>query len=184
MTEPGFLARHGILRNAIRADLLQFHLPFFGVFLVALVLSARGGDLEGIWFTLWSVVKQPGSLLDLPAQKAIGLTLFVCGLSVMLVAQITLRRSYSATLVIRKGHQLIQHGIYRLVRHPIYLGGLAAILGLPLYASSLAGLLTTVVLIPILLNRIRLEEGLLVEEFGEGYLLYRRRTRKLIPFVY
>jgi protein-S-isoprenylcysteine O-methyltransferase Ste14 len=184
MAEPGFLARHGILRNAIRADLLQFHLPFFGVFAVALVLSFRGGDLEGIWGTLWRVIRQPGSLLDLSPQKAIGLILFVGGLTVMLVGHITLWRNYSGFLVIKEGHQLIQHGIYRLVRHPIYLGLLVVIVGLPLYGSSLYGLLTMVVLIPILLNRIRLEEALLIEEFGDAYLSYRGRTRKLIPFVY
>ena len=39
-------------------------------------------------------------------------------------------------------------------------------------------------LIPIFLNRIRMEERLLTEEFGDEYRAYKEATRKLIPFVY
>jgi protein-S-isoprenylcysteine O-methyltransferase Ste14 len=40
------------------------------------------------------------------------------------------------------------------------------------------------VLIPIVLNRIRMEERMLIEEFGDAYQAYRKATRKLIPFLY
>jgi protein-S-isoprenylcysteine O-methyltransferase Ste14 len=39
-------------------------------------------------------------------------------------------------------------------------------------------------LIPVFLNRIRIEERMLIEEFGDAYREYRETTRKLIPFVY
>ena len=55
---------------------------------------------------------------------------------------------------------------------------------MPVYASSLFGLLTMLVLIPILLNRIRMEERLLTEEFGDAYRTYKETTSKLIPFIY
>jgi protein-S-isoprenylcysteine O-methyltransferase Ste14 len=86
--------------------------------------------------------------------------------------------------VIREDHQLITHGIYSLSRHPIYFGVLIAIMGLPVLAQSLYGFLVLSLLIPIFLNRIRMEEELLAEEFGDAYRTYKEATKKLIPFVY
>ncbi len=58
-----------------------------------------------------------------------------------------------------------------------------ALTGLPVYAASLYGFLTMLVLIPIILNRIRLEEKLLTEEFQEQYQEYKSTTKRLIPFI-
>ena len=113
-----------------------------------------------------------------------GLVLIVIGGPITLVAAVTMRRSYSSTLVIREDHRLIQHGIYGYLRHPIYFGTTLALMGLPLCISSLYGFLVMLLVIPLFLNRIRIEEGLLLEEFGEEYGEYRKRVPKLVPFVY
>jgi protein-S-isoprenylcysteine O-methyltransferase Ste14 len=55
---------------------------------------------------------------------------------------------------------------------------------MPVFAGSLYGLLTMSALIPVLLYRIRIEERLLTEEFGDAYRSYRDATSKLIPFIY
>ena len=102
----------------------------------------------------------------------------------MLFGQLTLWRNYSATVVIRENHQLITHGIYHFTRNPMYLGGIMVFTGLPVYVASLYGLLTSLVLIPIILNRVRLEEELLTEEFQDAYQKYKQTTKKLIPFIY
>ncbi len=102
----------------------------------------------------------------------------------MLVSQATLWRNYSATVVIRADHQLITHGIYRFTRNPIYLGGIMVVTGMPVYAASLYGFLTMLILVPIILNRIKMEEKLLTEEFGDAYRMYKEATKKLIPFIY
>jgi len=183
MAKRGFLERHRIVRNAIREDLLYFALPAFLVFFAGLVVSAWDG-YDGLVAKIWELVRQPGSLYLLSVQNIVGLTLFIVGLTTALVAQITLRRFYSSTLVIREDHQLITHGIYRFTRHPIYLGVIIAIIGVPVYASSLYGLLLMSALIPILLNRIRIEERMLTEEFGDAYRTYKEATSKLIPFIY
>jgi protein-S-isoprenylcysteine O-methyltransferase Ste14 len=39
-------------------------------------------------------------------------------------------------------------------------------------------------LIPVFLLRIKIEERLLIEEFGDAYLMYKESTSKLIPFIY
>ncbi len=183
MAKNGFLKRHGIVRNAIKKDILYFALPGLAVFFIELLFCARDG-LSGFWGTIWGLVKQPQNLFMFPVQSIIGLALVMIGFIIMLVGQATLWRNYSSTLVIREDHQLITHGIYRFTRNPIYLGAIIVITGLPVYAASLYGFLTSLALIPIILNRIRLEEKLLTEEYQDAYQKYKETTKKLIPFIY
>jgi protein-S-isoprenylcysteine O-methyltransferase Ste14 len=185
MAKGGFLKRHGIVRNAIREDILYFAIPALLIFTAGLVLSYRAlDDRSGVVPTLWNLVRQPSSIHFLSVQNIVGLFLFVIGLTIMIVGQATLFRNYSGTVVIREDHQLITHGIYRFTRNPIYLGGIMAVTGLPVYVASLYGFLTSLALIPIILNRIRLEEKLLTEEFQDAYQKYKETTKKLIPFIY
>ena len=183
MAKSGFLKKHGITRNAIKKDLIQFVLPGMTVFIIELQFCARN-HLSGIWGTIWDLVKQPQTLFMLPVQSVIGLALFIIGLLILLIGQISLWRNYSGTVVIREDHQLITRGIYRFTRNPMYLGLIMVVTGLPVYVASLYGFLTSLVLIPIILNRIRLEEKLLTEEFQDAYMKYRETTKKLIPFIY
>jgi protein-S-isoprenylcysteine O-methyltransferase Ste14 len=48
--------------------------------------------------------------------------LFLFGITVMCWGQVTLHHNYAPTVVIKEGHQLVKHGIYRWVRNPMYLG--------------------------------------------------------------
>ncbi len=54
-------------------------------------------------------------------------------------------------------------------------------MGAPAYASSGYGALVLSALVPLILLRVRIEEGLRVDQFGDEY---RARTKKLIPFVW
>lgn len=183
MSRQRHLAKHGIVRSAIRDDLLCFGLPGMVVFFVALVVCARDG-YDGLLRAIWGLLSQPRSWRQVSVPNLSGLIVFVFGLTVAIVAVVTLGRCYSSSLVIRRDHRLVTHGIYQLTRHPIYFGVIVACYGIPVFASSLAGLILMSALIPIFLIRIRMEEKLLVDEFGEAYRSYRARTRKLIPFVY
>jgi protein-S-isoprenylcysteine O-methyltransferase Ste14 len=175
--------RFSTVRSEVRRDLLFFGIPALLVLFCGLVVSQRDG-YDGLVATMWGLVRHPENLRLLSAWNIAGLILCVVGLSIAITAVMTLKRFYSSTLVTRVDHQLIQHGLYRIVRHPIYLGALTTIMGVPVYAQSLYGFLTMSVLIPIVLNRIRMEERMLIEEFGDAYEVYRKATSKLIPFVY
>jgi len=160
-----------MVRNEFRKDILFFALPaLFVVFAGAGVCVWDLARRES--FSLWSV------------HNVVGLVLIVIGLTSNLVAAGTLRRNYSSSLVVREGHQLITHGIYRFTRNPIYLGVIMVMLGMPIFISSLVGFLVMSALIPLVLIRIRIEEGMLEAEFGEAYREYKEKTRKLIPFIY
>jgi len=184
MAKRGFLAKHGIVRSAIRKDLLFFGLPALVVLLLGLIVSAQNG-YDGMVETLFKVLLHPQDASQLSAAKVVGLVLMVTGFTIAFVAVYKLKRFYSSTLVTREDHRLVTHGIYRFVRHPIYLGVLVIlVVAVPVYSSSLWGFLTMSLLIPIFLNRIRMEERLLVDHFGDAYRAYQASSRKVIPFLY
>ena len=172
MAKDGFLSRIGIVRNALRKDLLYFFIPWITVLCIEMQFVAR------------DLIKQPQSLSSFSVESIIGLTLFIIGFTVMLVGHITLWKNYSSFVVIHRDHRLITHGIYRFTRNPIYLGVLMVFFGLPIFVASLYGFLTSLVMIPIFLYRIRLEEGLLTEEFQDAFQKYKKAAKRLIPFIY
>jgi protein-S-isoprenylcysteine O-methyltransferase Ste14 len=172
------------VRSAFKKDLVQFAIPGLIVFGVELSLLASGA-LHGFWGRLWGVISHPSNMADLPTLTVAGMFFFVIGLGIMCWGQVTLHRNYSGTVVIREGHKLITHGIYRYVRNPMYFGLLIGVcFGLPAYGRSLNAFLVSLLLVPIILNRIRLEEELLTEHFGDEYLDFKASTKRLIPFVY
>jgi len=183
MPKRSYLERQGIVRSNIKKDLLFFAIPALLVLTTGLVVSVLDG-FDGLVIKTWELGTPPENLYTFSALNILGMAIFVVGMTIAFVAVFTLRRSYSGTLVIREDHQLVTHGIYRYTRHPIYLGVLIAILGLPIFAASLYGLLVMSALIPIILNRIRMEERLLTEEFGDVYRDYQETTSKLVPFIY
>ena len=171
------------VRNAIREDMLYFAAPAMLVFTTGLVVSFLVGK-RSLRDMLLEMVNQPDKLPTISWQNILGMALFVVGLTIAIIAVVTLRESYYSTLVIRDDHRLVAHGIYRYTRHPVYLGVLTAIIGIPIFTSSLYGLLIMLSLIPIFLYRIRMEERLLTAEFGDAYREYQETTSKLVPFVY
>jgi protein-S-isoprenylcysteine O-methyltransferase Ste14 len=187
MANNEFLKRHGIVRNAIKEDMIYFAAPALIVFTIGLVFCAIAGARAGLtnfWGIVWGLIKQPRDLFTFPMHSIMGLATIMIGFIIMLVGQITLYRNYSSTVVIREDHQLITHGIYRFARNPVYLGLIMVVIGFPVFVASLYGFVTMLVLIPIILNRIRLEEKLLTEEFQDAYQSYKETTKKLIPFIY
>jgi len=106
------------MRRTVKKDILLFGIPALTVFFLGLMVSARDG-YNGLVGTIWDLIKHPEKLRLLSAWNIAGLSLFIVGLSIAIVAQLTLKRFYSSTLVTRKDHQLITHGVYQdmLIKH-------------------------------------------------------------------
>ncbi len=83
----------------------------------------------------------------------------------------------------RDDAKLVETGAYRLVRHPIYSGLFFAFLGWALRLHSSPAIIYALLLFIILDIKARAEERWLLEKFP-GYAAYRRRVRRLIPFIY
>lgn len=132
-----------------------------------------------------------GKVIRVESLSAINLALLSVGLGMILlggiirfVAIATLKKNFSGRLRIRDDHTLIKNGIYRWVRHPAYIGASLLFLGFPVMLSSVLGFLVTLLLVPYLLHRIKLEERMLVGRFGAEYEDYMGSSKKLVPFVY
>jgi protein-S-isoprenylcysteine O-methyltransferase Ste14 len=113
-----------------------------------------------------------------------GVALFALGGALRLWPVFVLGRRFSGLVAIQPGHSLVTDGIYRLIRHPSYLGLLVNSLGWALAFRSGVGVLLALLLIPPLIARIRAEEALLRSQFGDQYDAYCRRTSRLIPGLY
>ena len=84
---------------------------------------------------------------------------------------------------VRNARGLVTTGIYRYIRHPQYTGIFCFTLGWVVHWPSYV----TLVLWPILLTAYvwlaKQEEQQVIQEFGEQYLTYTRKTRRFIPFL-
>lgn len=113
-----------------------------------------------------------------------GILLFAGGIAINIWAMATLRAMYTVRLDIQEGHKLVTDGPYRIVRHPGYFGFLLALPGMGLALGSLTLLAFTVAIVVWIVYRVRDEEAMLIERFGDEYRAYQRRTKRLIPSVY
>ena len=91
-----------------------------------------------------------------------------------------LRHSFS---IMAEARQLVTAGVYRLVRHPLYLAEEIAAIGVVMQFFSLWTALILAVQIGFQLRRMRNEEVILAEIFPE-YLAYRERTARILPGIY
>lgn len=94
-----------------------------------------------------------------------------------------LGRSLTPLPAPRADAELVQTGPYRFVRHPIYAGGIALAFGWALLARGWLTLAWAAVLLVYLDVKSAREERWLLERYP-AYAAYRRRVRKLIPFLY
>jgi protein-S-isoprenylcysteine O-methyltransferase Ste14 len=125
-----------------------------------------------------------GMPIRLSLVNVAGLGLFLIGVYIRVVAMRALGKYFLTDLRTLQNHRLVKQGIYKHIRHPAYLGTVLFSIGIPLIFSSLYGFLLMLVLFPSYLYRIRIEESVLLEEFGEEYQEYMKKTKKIIPFIY
>ena len=120
----------------------------------------------------------------IPAIAWLGLITLCAGLWLFFRSHADLGRNWSISLEIREQHALVQSGVYRLIRHPMYssffLSALAQLFLFPNWLAGASGLLGVGILYAF---RVRQEERMMRESFGDEYLGYSARTKRLIPWV-
>ncbi len=113
------------------------------------------------------------------------MTVLAAALAIRWTAIITLGKSFSANVAIHQSQKVHRTGLYRVVRHPSYLGLLLVFLAIGLHSRNWIGF--AVVLLPTtaaLLYRIHVEEAALNLALGDEYAEYSRVTKRLIPGVF
>jgi protein-S-isoprenylcysteine O-methyltransferase Ste14 len=112
-----------------------------------------------------------------------GLALTIAGAAFAIWARVLLGRNWSASVTIKEDHQIMRRGPYSIVRHPIYSGGLLAMLGTSLAFGELGCLAGTGLVFITWWMKSRLEETFLEKQWGAEYAQYKREVKALIPFV-
>lgn len=113
-----------------------------------------------------------------------GVVIALLGFALLQWSQVTLSNSWSDTPRMMKEQTLITSGPYHSIRHPIYTAFIL-ILGSTLFISSnwLIGVCWAGMTILETASRIRFEESLIVEYFGDQYREYMKQTGRLFPKV-
>ncbi|MBR1457007.1 MAG: isoprenylcysteine carboxylmethyltransferase family protein [Oscillospiraceae bacterium] len=139
------------------------------MFLAAFVLAGLGRRLQ------WSTLP--------PAVSWVAAAAFL--LAYALYAEVLRENAYlSRTVGVEEGQQLVDTGLYGVVRHPMYTSTVLLFLAMPLILGSLPAFAVTLLYIPIIVRRIRNEERVL-EAGLPGYAEYERRVPwRLLPRVW
>jgi protein-S-isoprenylcysteine O-methyltransferase Ste14 len=114
-----------------------------------------------------------------------GVLCLVIGLWLFYRSHADLGANWSITLEVREQHQLITHGVYRRIRHPMYsalvLYAVGQTLVIPNWVAGPANLIALAILLAL---RVPAEERMMLEGFGGEYAAYSARTKRLIPGVW
>ena len=113
--------------------------------------------------------------------RYVGLALCAAGAAIRIAALRSLNEFFSAYVTLQPNHRLVQSGIYRSIRHPLYLSLLLAPVGVALVFKSWLALPIQLLAVIFVAERIGQEESLLAARFGDEWKNYRARTWKLIP---
>jgi protein-S-isoprenylcysteine O-methyltransferase Ste14 len=133
---------------------------------VALVRVLRGGSLA----------------VHSPVLGAIGAVVFASGLALAIWARVHLGRNWGMPMTEKTDPELVTSGPYRRIRHPVYSGLLAALLGTAL-VTNLLGLVIVAILFAYFYYCGWVEEKNLTAAFPTAYPAYRASTKMLIPYV-
>jgi protein-S-isoprenylcysteine O-methyltransferase len=168
---PAVFGKRTVRRQSSGSRILQLIL-----LLAAYVLIVDSGHDWG-WLNLRVV--RAGS-----TSTAAGYALLFGGMLFAGWARLFLGGNWSSNVALKQDHTLVRSGPYRIVRHPIYTGLLAALLGTAIALGELRCFLG--VLLAAIAWKIKSmsEETLMVEQFGDQYARYREQVKGLVPYLW
>ncbi len=151
------------------------------------------GSLRIIWITI-GVANSLGIIFTIifkipisnfPIVPYLGLLTIIIGMILRFISIWTLGRLFTVDVAIQDNHKIKTDGVYRLIRHPSYSGSILSFIGFGISLNSWISLLIISILIIVaMLNRVKIEEALLIKQFGTDYSDYMKRTYRLIPWIY
>lgn len=155
--------------------------------------TADAGSLRLIWLVVAASIAAAffiarafpqGTLHDVDFARTTGIAIFILGAALRWYAIFYLGRYFTVDVRVAEHQHVVDTGPYRFIRHPSYTGAFLQFLGLTLCIGNAWSMLTLVPIGLVFSYRIRVEELALERGLGEAYASYRRRTKRLIPFVY
>jgi protein-S-isoprenylcysteine O-methyltransferase Ste14 len=140
----------------------------------------------GWWLLAYPLLPPPMNFVLIPhtdLARLIGVVICVYGLFVTIWARWMLAGNWSSDVTFKQGHDLVQTGPYRFVRHPIYTGLLVMSLGTAVEIGRLHCWLSIVLTGIGFWIKLSQEERLLLRHFPDDYPAYQKQAKALVPFV-
>jgi protein-S-isoprenylcysteine O-methyltransferase Ste14 len=116
--------------------------------------------------------------------KITGLILCIFGLCFSVWARICLGKNWSGRITIKKEHELIKTGPYSISRNPIYTGFLVAFIGCAMTEGLFKGYFSLLFLVGGISIKIKKEEVFMNQVFTQEFLMYKKKVKRLLPFIY
>lgn len=126
----------------------------------------------------WQAPSNPSA-----ATILVGVALAVSGIAIRMHCHFYLREAFSPFVEPPQSQRLVSSGLYSAIRHPMYLGSLLLLLGLPLIVAAKYAWALSLVAFVGLLFRIQSEEQMLTDHLA-GYVDYARTRWRLAPYVW
>lgn len=155
--------------------------------------NADKGTLWIIWITIiacitlsvYVSVAYKFPISENPIIRYLGLVIIYIGIIFRILVVRSLGQFFTVSVTIRIDHKLKKDGFYKYLRHPSYLASLISFIGFGIAINSWISLalITTAILI-VFIIRIKVEEKVLIEQFGAEYFEYKQSTKSIIPFIY
>jgi protein-S-isoprenylcysteine O-methyltransferase Ste14 len=143
--------------------------------------KTKGNVLVAIQFILIATILLMASdEVNVPWIYFGGVLLIAPGIIILLISFKNLGRSLTANPVPLDKGNLVETGIYKYVRHPIYTGLLLAMLGSVVQSMAIVKFFVWLALLALLTYKAKFEESLLVKKYP-GYGEYMKRTGRFVP---
>jgi protein-S-isoprenylcysteine O-methyltransferase Ste14 len=156
-------------QHVTRQEKTLLGLLFLGMFLVPIIYAATSWlDFANYTLPLWT--------------GWLGVLLLAGAIFVFWRAHADLGLNWSPSLEIREKHELITRGIYSMIRHPMYASQWLWVIAQPLLLQNwIAGFLNLLLFIPFYFLRVKAEEQLMLEKFGNQYQDYMEKVGAILP---
>lgn len=122
---------------------------------------------------------------ELEIFRIIGIISYTIGILLRYISTLTLGRYFTRNVEVSKDQQLISHGPYRLLRHPLYLGLFLLLISVPLFFANWGMFIIGTIAIGLILNqRMKIEEASMEAVLGKSYSEWKAKRYRFIPFIY
>lgn len=174
-----FSGLFGFFANSGKIEVKQQRCIVYGGMLFVFLYICTCYLLERIHLGVYA-----GELISVGFYRILGAVIFLVGIFLRLLSIFILGKRHSAFVSLQDNHSLCSSWPYSHLRHPSYLGVILCVIGLPMIFSDWLPLLAVPGVIVVINWRIADEEDFLLRHFGQDYIDYQKRTRKLIPGLY
>lgn len=196
----GWGSWQGFFSHPVRVGVVVLHILMIPVMTLSTSGRSRGVDSRADWrpffpllvfHSLFTAFLMPymdaRELWVLPGGDALrwtGFAVLTLGVALRLGPMLELGRRFASVVAVQEGHSLHTSGFYAAVRHPSYVGILLMDLGFAGVFRSAVALALMPLVFWMFKRRMDVEEGFMIEQFGDQYRDYMARTKRLVPGVY